>query len=41
MRPDLMQPMLGHPFGYVLLASIAILETLGILWIRRIVQVDI
>ncbi len=41
MRPDLMQPMLGHPFGYVLVASIAILETLGILWIRRIVQVDI
>jgi len=41
MRPDLMQPMLGHPFGYVLVAAIAILETLGILWIRRIVQVDI
>ena len=41
MRPDLIQPMLGHPFGYVLVASIAILETLGILWIRRIVQVDI
>src|SRR5215510_8904672 len=41
MRPDLMQPMLGHPFGYVLVASIAVLETLGILWIRRIVQVDI
>lgn len=41
MRPDLMQPMLGHPFGYILVASIGILETLGILWIRRIVQVDV
>ncbi len=41
MRPDLMGPMLRHPFGYVLIAAICVLESLGILWIRRIVQVDI
>ncbi len=41
MRPDLMSPMLGHPFGYALVATVGILESLGILWIRRIVQLDI
>jgi tight adherence protein B len=41
LRPDLIGPMLGHLFGYVLVAAIVVLETLGILWIRRIVQVDI
>ena len=41
MRPDLMGPVLSHPFGYVLVAAIGVLEGLGILWIRRIVAVDI
>jgi tight adherence protein B len=41
MRPDLMRPMLSHPFGYALMGAIALLEALGILWIRRIVDVDI
>jgi tight adherence protein B len=36
-----MKPMLEHPFGYVLVATICVMEGLGILWIRRIVQVDI
>lgn len=29
MRPDLMQPMLDHVFGYALVAAIALLSTLG------------
>jgi len=41
LRPDLMKPMLEHPFGYVLVATICVMEGLGILWIRRIVHVDI
>ncbi len=41
MRPDLMGPMLAHPFGYALVGAIGVLECLGILWIRRIVAVDI
>ncbi len=41
MRPDLMQPMLDHMFGYVLVVLIAIMEILGILIIRRIVNIDI
>ncbi len=41
MRPDLMGPMLDHIFGYILVVVIAIMEVLGILIIRRIVNIDI
>ncbi len=41
MRPDLMQPMLDHIFGYILVAVIVVMEILGILIIRRIVNIDI
>jgi tight adherence protein B len=41
MRPDLMQPMLNHIFGYVLVACICVMEALGVLIIRRIVNIDI
>jgi tight adherence protein B len=36
MRPDLMQPMLDHIFGYVLVAAIMLMEIMGVLLIRRI-----
>ncbi|HEX8823661.1 MAG TPA: type II secretion system F family protein [Archangium sp.] len=41
MRPDLMGPMMDHWFGYVLVTIIAIMEVLGVLIIRRIVNIDI
>lgn len=41
MRPDLMQPMLDHIFGYILVAAIMVMEILGILIIRRITNIDI
>src|SRR5438874_4665468 len=41
MRPDLMEPMLNHIFGYVLVLAICIMEVLGLLIIRRIVNIDI
>jgi len=41
MRPDLMEPMLDHWFGYLLITVIAIMELLGIFIIRRIVNIDI
>jgi tight adherence protein B len=41
MRPDLMGPMLNHMFGYVLVAAIAIMEVLGQLVIRRIVNINV
>jgi tight adherence protein B len=41
MRPDLMQPMLAHLFGYVLITLVAVMEVLGVLIIRRIVNIDI
>ncbi|MFZ5471022.1 MAG: type II secretion system F family protein [Myxococcota bacterium] len=41
MRPDLMQPMLDHIFGYVLVAVICVMEVMGVLIIRRIVNIDI
>jgi tight adherence protein B len=41
MRPDLMQPMLNHVFGYILVSMIAVMEVLGMLFIRRIVAIDI
>lgn len=41
MRPDLMQPMMHHWFGMVMVALIMVMEALGILMIRRIVNIDI
>ncbi len=41
MRPDLMGPMLDHWFGYVLVGAICLMEIMGILIIRRIVNIDI
>lgn len=41
MRPDLMQPMLDHIFGYILVGMIMIMEIMGIFIIRRIVNIDI
>src|SRR6185437_15943440 len=41
MRPALMEPMMDHIFGYVLVALILIMEGMGILIIRRIVNIDV
>jgi tight adherence protein B len=41
MRPDLMEPMLDHWFGYVLVAAIALMEFLGIVIIQKIVAIDV
>ncbi|WP_164018391.1 type II secretion system F family protein [Pyxidicoccus trucidator] len=41
MRPDLMEPMMNHIFGWILVVIIAIMEVMGILIIRRIVNIDI
>jgi tight adherence protein B len=41
MRPDLMQPMLDHYFGYILVLVIIVMESLGVLLIRRITNIDI
>ena len=41
MRPDLMEPMMDHMFGYVLVAVILVMEVLGILVIRKIVNIDV
>jgi len=41
MRPDLIQPMLQHLFGYVLVGIVLVMEGLGFLLIRRIVNVDV
>ncbi len=41
MRPDLMEPMLDHWFGYILIAIIFIMETLGVFLIRRITTIDV
>jgi len=44
MRPDLVQPMFEGPkgwFGYALLVGILLLESIGILLIRRIVDIDV
>jgi tight adherence protein B len=41
MRPDLMAPMMEHWFGYVLVTIIVLMEVLGVIIIRRIVNIDI
>ena len=41
MRPDLMKPMLEHTFGVVLILVIILMETLGMLMIRKIIAIDV
>ena len=41
MRPDLMEPMLDHWFGYALIAVIALMEFMGVLLIRKIINIDV
>ncbi len=41
MRPDLMQPMLHSWFGYGLIATVIVLEVIGMWMIRKIVAIDI
>ena len=40
-RPDLMEPMFQHAYGYLLLSAIALLQVIGFLIIRRIVNIDV
>lgn len=37
MRPDLVEPMLAHPFGWALVAAVLLLEIAGFVWIRHLV----
>lgn len=41
MRPDLMEPLLTHWFGYLLIGAIIVMELLGVFFIRRIVNIDV
>ena len=40
-RPDLMDPMFEHAYGYILLSAIILLEAIGFLLIRKIVNIDV
>jgi tight adherence protein B len=40
-RPDLMEPMFERSFGYILVCAVVLLETIGFLFIRRIVSIDV
>lgn len=41
MRPDLMEPMMDHWFGYILVAAVFVMEVLGMFIIRKIVNIDV
>lgn len=41
MRPDLMGPMLAHPFGWALIAAILTMDLMGAMIIRKIVEIDV
>ncbi|MBA4359007.1 MAG: secretion system protein F, partial [Desulfovibrio sp.] len=40
-RPDLMQPMLHHKFGYLLIGAIIVMEIMGVWLISKIVAIDV
>lgn len=40
-RPDLMEPMFEHVFGYALVSAVVALELVGALFIRRIVRIEV
>jgi len=41
MRPDLMQPMFDHWFGYVIVGLVCLMEFAGIMLIRKIVNINV
>ena len=41
MRPDLMEPMFDHWFGYVMVCLVVVLEFIGMLFIRKIVNINV
>ncbi len=41
MRPDLMEPMLHSRFGYGLIATVIVMEVIGLWLIRRVVEIDV
>jgi len=41
MRPDLMEPMFEHWFGYIMVCSVLILEFFGMIFIRKIVNINV
>ena len=40
-RPDLMEPMFEHAYGYVLVCAIVLLEAIGFVLVRKIVTIDV
>ena len=40
-RPDLTRPMLRHPFGWVIVGSIILMELMGALFIRKIIAIKV
>lgn len=41
MRPDLVEPMIRHPFGWLLAIGVVLMEVTGILVIQKIVRIDV
>lgn len=41
MRPDLMEPMMDHVFGYILVAIVFVMEVMGMFIINKIVSIDV
>lgn len=41
LRPDLVDPMLAHPFGWGLVGLVIVMEAVGLFFIRRIVRIDV
>jgi tight adherence protein B len=41
MRPDLMEPMMDHMFGYILVGIVFIMEVMGMYIINKIVSIDV
>lgn len=41
MRPDLMEPMMDHWFGYCLVAAVFVMEVMGMFIINKIVSIDV
>jgi tight adherence protein B len=40
-NPDYLDPLISTTIGYVMLGVMAVLETAGILWMKKLVKVDV
>ncbi len=41
LSPDYVKPLFSHPIGWMILAAMAVLQFMGLLWMKKIIDIDV